>query len=292
MATIEGYSEEAVDVLEAEFAKVIQSSIVNVLARTANALQPAIVADAAGPIVFHLPGKHDQATHGRPRARDITALDPYADWGGNGKAPWMASHDIHLRSTNLWSESFEGQRAIRETMDRIHAGDLDPTADVKVEGALAHYASTFRYDTGEKYGDERVKDDIYNAAQHLDGLLEDAPVVSTTMYRGVRVEKPLERFKVGDTFDSHASSWTPHRKIAEHYTGIEAAAGRHASGRPVIMKIEGGVKALSIDDGSLRRVGSGHGEHLVRGTFKIVKVERDVQTDELLVTVRQMWATV
>jgi hypothetical protein len=286
LATIEGYSEEAVDALEAEFAQVIQASIVNVLARTANSLQPAIVAAVDHP--FHLPGKHDQSTHGRSRQRPVTVMDPYRDWGGNGKQPWMASHDPHVRAVGMWSESYEGQAGIRETMRGLHRGELAPEQDVPIEGALKGYASSFHYDTNEKYGDARVRDDLFNAASHLDQRLADAPVVHTTLYRGMSVSNPGATFKVGDTFDSDISSWTTSSSTASAYTSRHMGLGKPADGKPVIMRVTG-AKALDLDDGSMPKRLQGSGEHLVRGTFKITAVETN--GDETTVTVEQLWQT-
>jgi hypothetical protein len=297
MARIAGYSEEDLDVLEVEFAAMLQRSIERVATQTAESLTPVIVG-SFGAItleepdlyVFHLPGQHDQLTHGRSRQREMKVLQPYGDWGG-GKAGWMASDDVHARSTQLWSGTYEAQIEIRGVMERAHAGEVDPAAGVRVTGPLAKQAQAFHYETGEKYGEDAIRDDIFNAAMHLDSGLEGAPTVQAPLFRGMRVENPSERFKVGDTFDSQASSWSTQRRVADHYTGISAEAGRTSAGRPVIMRIQGGAKALNIDDGSLGGVGAGHGEHLVRGKFKIVGVTREAGTETMIVTVEQLWQT-
>ena len=63
MAEIRGYTEEDVDLLAAEFTRIVQDAIVRVCEGVANNLTVATV--AAAPPKFHLPGKHNQKDHAR-----------------------------------------------------------------------------------------------------------------------------------------------------------------------------------------------------------------------------------
>lgn len=274
MARAAGYSEEDLEVLEAEFTQLIQRSIERVCAAVADQLHGTITAAH----VFHLPGKHDQKTHGRSRQRDIKVIPP-----GGGGGQWQSSSDIDVRTNNLWAESRDGQRAIVHTMRNMHQGKLDATEGAELETPWMNvYANAMDFSTGERYGTDALRDDVFNAASRLDARLEDAPVVRTPLHRGMRVVDPAGTFPVGGQFDSDVSSWTMHESHAREY-----ASHVTFSGQSTMMHIAGGSRGVNLDDGSLGAQ-SGNGEHLLRGTFKIT----GTRTDEggiFHVDVEQLW---
>lgn len=289
MAKVHGYVEDEVDLLTDDFARVVDKSLSTAVAAAVNVALEPIVA-AARVHAFHLPGKHDQATHGRSRTREVKVLDSYGDWGGQGKRPWMASSDPDVRANNLWSDSFEGQQAIVATMRNAHAGQVDPTYGVDTSsGPLGEHAKVFNYDdpTGTRYGADQVRNDVYNAAMRMDERLEMPDEFNQELYRGMRVEGAAEKFKVGEQFDSDISSWTPNSSAAKHYTTPQVGSGRPDGGQPVIMRLSGTSHGINLDDGSLNQT-AGSGEHLLRGSFKITNVSMRAD-DVMIVDVEQLW---
>lgn len=265
---VRGYSEDEVDLLVSDFEALIERSVIRAIDRAAADLRPAVVAAVAHS--FHLPGKHDQSTHGRSRLRTIRVLD--------GVGGWQGSPDVDVRAANLWAESFDGQRAVVATMRNIHAGADDPTEGVTTTGGhLNAYARAEGYPSGERYGADAVRDDIFNAAVRLDDRLESPDPIAQPIYRGMRVTDAQSRFTVGTEFDSDVSSWTTHRSHAGHYTSPSAPGGRPANGTPVIMQITGGARGVNLDDGGLN-IHAGTGEHLVRGSFRITGVSTEEVT--------------
>lgn len=270
MVDVRGYSEEEVDVLADILSDMMISSLRTVAEKTAAQLRPAILSSAA----FHLPGKHDQKSHGRATSRrPVKVLEPYGDYGGAGKRMWMGETDEDIRAAGMWSDTYEGQRGVVETMRAMHAGEADPTADVKVEGPLSQQAKIFNYDTDEVYGEDAVKADIFNAAANLDERLEAAPEIDYPLHRGMRVSNPGD-LRVGDTFDSDVSSWSTSQDIARHYTLPQEGSLRPEVGVPVIMTMTSGGRALDIS-GDVHPRMQAAGEHLARGSFRITSARYD-----------------
>lgn len=234
---------------------------------------------------FHLPGKHDQRTHGHGKGegmRPVTVLDQH-EWLARGR--YQLSDDPNVRAGNVWAESYGGQQGVTSTMRNIHAGKSNPTSDVDENDPwLKSYASSENLSTNETYGMHRVKDDIMNAAVNLDDRLEHhSTKIDAPLHRGMRVKNAETRLKVGDTFDSDVSSWTTHEHIAKGYTRPQKGSARPEDGTPVLMRVHN-ARGIKLDDGSLYAQG-GSGEHLLRGSFEVTHASHD--GDMYVVDVRQ-----
>jgi len=240
------------------------------------------------PFVFrqarHLPGKHDQSTHGKggkpnPVGKDdpnmlvMSSNDVYP-FGSS----WQASDNMETRAGGLWSESYAGHKQVTKAIANNKAGK--PTLD-GIDAEKGHQLTLLQAGaqdlpngtrTPGKYKKENLEADIKNSASVLQSKMDNAPTTKTPLYRGLLMSKD-KLPKQGDTFDTPISSWSKNRENAEVYAYARpnerlGIVGDHA----VVMRVVGPKKAGDISD----IVGSGiiDDELVMQGKFKVNRVTK------------------
>jgi hypothetical protein len=228
---------------------------------------------ADGAETFHLPGRHDQSTHGRRTSREpgrsttppqlnvVAQSAPGAVFASD--EPWVFSRNPSERAAGLWASSFNGMDAVRQVMRNRAAGRAD-FADFKFSSR--RFESTVLKIDG--YTESDLRNDVLAAALNFEERLDNAPTTRTRLYRGMRFSDS-NRLKVGDTFTQDVASWTEDRGWASVYANTEDQY--HTGDVAVLMRLEGPHRSASIDS-DLPSFMRGSREHVARGTYRVKSV--------------------
>lgn len=228
---------------------------------------------ADGAETFHMPGKHDQKSHGRRGVARRRATTPpklkvmpqlAEGWAfASSTEPWVFDADPDKRAVGIWASSFNGMDAVRQVMRNRAAGRPD-FADFEF--------SSRRFERTvlqmPEYTESDLKNDVLAAAMRLQDRLDDAPTSKTRLYRGMRFSAS-DIPAVGDTFDQDVASWTSDKGWANVYANTTDEY--HPGDVAVMMRLEGSHRSANIND-DLPSFMRGSEEHLAGGRYRVKSV--------------------
>lgn len=227
------------------------------------------------------PGNRHATNHTLP---DVHVM-PYSASDHADPEPWQRSADRHERAGAIWSDTFHGLHAVRETMRNLWAGRAHDDGIDPVRGWLSKYTDAgARYEpipgmsntvaavkgTGT-YTREHMAADIHSAALTLQQRLAAAPVITKRLYRGMRLD-PADIPTEGSTFDQDVASWTDQKDWAQVYAHAREDQFTRGS-HHVIMRMVGPKRASDMY-GILAPGMNGSGEHIASGRYRVRKVSK------------------
>lgn len=233
--------------------------------------------------------------HGKPSpvppgsARDpLHVLDGSRDYI-EAPATWQRSGDPEVRAATIWSDSYGGLNAIRETIRNRRAG-RDPLAgvDVASDPWLRRYTHVTVYDEAmtRPYSEKDLKNDVAHAADVISAKVAAAPRHDGPLWRGMVVADP-NLFQVGDEFEQDVASWTGNQDIARVY-----ATPRPVPGKPLdptlihpVTIVGRGMHAYDISAASVGNT-QGGSELLAGGRYRVTQVAQE--NDHTMVTVEEV----
>jgi hypothetical protein len=253
----------------------------------------------------HLPGKHNQSSHGKggagssakempplekpnvtPRylpavADPITGDSFSADVGSS----WQSETDLEKRAGGVWSEYFDGMQNVRRVVSNRNNGKPDMDGVNTQQGWLKNYQRVGEVQYGNNgprlgeviqkgtmYSDKDMGVDIRNAATILKHKMDTAPTHKSPLYKGMLMNRK-DLPKQGDTFSQDIGSWATKRETAEVFAYANEAprlgiVGDHA----VVIRMVGNKKSADISD--LVASGVMNDEHIAGGNFRVNRVTR------------------
>lgn len=228
---------------------------------------------ADGAETFHLPGRHDQKTHGRRNGASKRATRPpklkvmpqlAEGWAfAASSEPWVFNSDPDKRAVGIWASSFNGMDAVRQVMRNRAAGRPD--------------FDDFKFSSGRfgmtvlkmpDYTEADLRNDVLSAAMNLQDRLDKAKTSKTRLYRGMRLSSDSMP-AVGDTFDQDVASWTADKDWASVYANMDDQY--HRGDIAVMMRLEGSHKSTDIDD-DLPSFMRGSKERLAGGRYRVKSI--------------------
>jgi hypothetical protein len=228
---------------------------------------------ADGAETFHLPGQHNQKTHGRRTGARSNATAPpklkvmpqlAVGWEfASGDEPWVFDSDPDKRAVGIWASSFNGMDAVRQVMRNRAAGRSD-FADFEFSSKRFERTVLQMPD----YTEADLKNDVLAAAMNLQDRLDNARTNKTRLYRGMRMSAD-DIPSVGFTFDQDVASWTANKGWAALYSDMDDEY--HRGDVAVMMRLEGSHKSVDID-GDLPNFMRDSQEHLAGGRYRVKSV--------------------
>jgi len=205
----------------------------------------------------------------------VAPWKPLLGFDTNGPSKWMDMPGGIDRAVNVWAESFEGQRAIRQIMRNLDAEVDDVFAGVSFDGKWFDIYRKTIFDPQRVESTEgALRDELLAAAMRLRVEVTDL-ADNGTLYRGMRVQDGGSLFKVGDEVDMNMVSAAPSERVAKLYT--TPFKGIREGDTPVVMEIRG-AKSVDIDQGRMLGGQQGSREHLVVDRVTITSVTREGDT--------------
>lgn len=224
----------------------------------------------------HLPGLHNQATHGR-RGRSIsggsvaslnvnaadhglTVVDT-AEVSDFSNDFWVTNTDMRVRAATLWGNRFKDMHAIRSAM---RGEPLDGFKAPKIYGLVS--------DDEVYTAKDRLKD-VQAAAGWFKQQIADAPPVNEPLLRGMAITDPdaLAAFTTsGSQFETDVAAWTSRRDIADMYADRTADDN---GGVRVVVELAPGAHAFNLDQHKTGPT-AGDGEHLAGGRYRVSGAEQ------------------
>lgn len=220
MVEIRGYTEDDVDLLTAEFTKVVQEALVRVCTSVANNLTVATVASAQK---FHMPGHHDQHSHGRKGVEGDAALaSPSINVAGVSQT---YSTDAELADAGV-------------TRDEL-------TALRKYQGKMYGDINKYHRKGSEAMGPERVEQ-INAVSAQMDGVLARSTLKEDiVVYRGAGSDEwlPKGNLEGSEFIDRGYVSTTANRVVIDNFAD-------DIGGTPLVMKVRApaGAHAFTLSD--------------------------------------------
>lgn len=223
---------------------------------------------------FHLPGKHDQKTHGRrggknarnattpPKLKVAPQLAENAMFASSSE-PWVFNDDPDKRAVGIWASSFNGMDAVRQVFRNRAAGRPD-FADFEFSSKRFNFTVLKM----PEYTEQDLRNDVLASAMRLQERLDAAPTNKTRLYRGMRLSRDSIP-SPGDTFDQDIASWTADKDWASVYASTEDAY--HKGDIQVIMRLEGSHRSVDINS-DLPSFMYGSQEHLAGGRYRVKAV--------------------
>lgn len=239
-----------------------------------NKLSDELIIQSLAADAFHLPGRHDQASHGRrknnstknadvPPTLNVVSTNVKDAFQANSTEPWVFELDADKRAAGLWASSFNGMDAVRQVMRNRAAGRTD----------FEDFAfSSKRFDRTvlamESYSESDLRNDVLSAAMLFEKKLRDAPTGRKRLYRGMRLSSDSIP-QPGAVFDQDIASWTAAKNWADVYANMNDEY--HQGDVAVMMRLEGPHRSVDIND-DLPSFMRGSEEHLTSGKYRVKSV--------------------
>lgn len=204
---------------------------------------PAVVAGQA----FHLPGKHDQQSHGGLRS--------------------MASSDEvriagKLNKGKKLDPSNPGEAQMRGAIQSWSGGS---------PGDASSTPKMFKEDVSHTISTDPMSTDDSGVFART---VAAAPADSPTLYRGMKNVPPEQIPQAGDTFDLGPTSFTRDRKVMDDFTTLHHPA--QADGHLVRTRVRKGSRSLQIDQesGAFKH----EREHVGMGRYRVTSRRDTVES--------------
>lgn len=190
------------------------------------------------------------------------------DWGMQA---FMTYEDPQVRAANTWAQTYQGQDAVRAVLRNVRSGQdtfAGPEFDTFYEKWGVRVQREVNGVLSKPYTKEAAEAELINSAKYIEASLSEATKSSSSLYRGMRMDKVFEE---GQTFEVDFSSATPHRKTA----GFYLEENEYRTGKHKVMMILDEVDSVNIDNGLMKHGVEGSDEHLVTGTLRVQSVVQD-----------------